>query len=347
MNKLLLFIFITAGIVSCKTDFEVNAPYEKVPIVYGILEQNVDTQFIKINKTFLGTDNLNYSHINDSMLFNNVTARVEQYTNGTLGNVYNLQEIWVKNINNGIFYTDSQKVYYFIEPNLNSNSEYKITGTADGKEFNATTTLVQPFSFSVSFRNSVIYNNNAFSMAGDMGVYSTLHPKWNSGIDGKRYDLSLRFNYNEYKGASITPKHIDWYLGSQKVISSSNSSLLQTDLNGESFYQYLGNNSELQNTTGVTKRVFKSIDLRVTAANENFNTYMEVNEPVTSIVTERPEFTNITGGYGLFASRTTLGLINKTLTEKSIEELAGGQYTGAMLFCSDSVVYIGESYYCP
>jgi hypothetical protein len=38
-------------------------------------------------------------------------------------------------------------------------------------------------------------------------------------------------------------------------------------------------------------------------ASDDLNTYMEVTEPSNTVVQERPAFTNITNGIGLFASR--------------------------------------------
>ena len=40
-------------LISCSTDFELNAPYKTIPIV-GLLDQSQDTQFVKINRSFLG-----------------------------------------------------------------------------------------------------------------------------------------------------------------------------------------------------------------------------------------------------------------------------------------------------
>ena len=65
---------------SCTTDFELNAEYDEIPIIFGVLDQSVDTQFIKINKSFIGNgDNNTYAAINDSSLYTNVVARVEEY----------------------------------------------------------------------------------------------------------------------------------------------------------------------------------------------------------------------------------------------------------------------------
>ena len=52
MKKFLVFITISIAISSCETDFDVNAPYDKIPIIYGVLDQSTDTQWVKINKSF-------------------------------------------------------------------------------------------------------------------------------------------------------------------------------------------------------------------------------------------------------------------------------------------------------
>ena len=55
----------------------------------------------------------------------------------------------------------------------------------------------------------------------------------------------------------------------------------------------------------VEKRTFSSdaIEFILTAGNEDLNTYMQINEPVTNVVNERPIFTNIENGIGLFGSK--------------------------------------------
>ena len=44
------------------------------------IDQSKDTQFVKINKSFIGDgNNVDYASINDGLLFSNVSARVGQY----------------------------------------------------------------------------------------------------------------------------------------------------------------------------------------------------------------------------------------------------------------------------
>jgi hypothetical protein len=78
---------------------------------------------------------------------------------------------------------------------------------------------------------------------------------------------------------------------------------------------------------------------------------MEVNEPATGIVTERPVFTNINGGIGLFASRNVseYSQINTTtlikLNLNSEKELVWGDYTKDFKFCSEN--YSDPAIACP
>ena len=81
-----------------------------------------------------------------------------------------------------------------------------------------------------------------------------------------------------------------------------------------------------------------NIEFILTAGNEVFNTYMKVNEPVTGIVTERPIFTNVNNGVGLFASKYKKS-INSYMAVNSILELCLGERTGHLKFCCDSVNY--------
>ena len=112
-------IVVVSFFSSCKTDFEINAPYEITPVVYGVLDQSLDTQYIKINKAFLGSgNNINYAAINDCTLFDSVLAVIEAYDNsGVLVDIDTLKEKIVVGIDPGIFYDDSQKVYYSTIPN--------------------------------------------------------------------------------------------------------------------------------------------------------------------------------------------------------------------------------------
>ena len=42
------------GFNSCSTEVDLIAPYESSPVVFGLLDAEVDTQWVRINRTWLG-----------------------------------------------------------------------------------------------------------------------------------------------------------------------------------------------------------------------------------------------------------------------------------------------------
>ena len=57
--KLRIFSFLAALIVlsACKNEIDINAPYKDIPVVYGFLDQNQATQYIRIQKLYQNAAN--------------------------------------------------------------------------------------------------------------------------------------------------------------------------------------------------------------------------------------------------------------------------------------------------
>ena len=89
-------------------------------------------------------------------------------------------------------------------------------------------------------------------------------------------------------------------------------------IEGESFFNFLRLNIEKDDTK---VRYFNSIDLVMTVGSEDLDTYIKVNKPITGIVQERPHFTNVNNGIGLFSSRYTKIRQGLPLTPSSIDFL--------------------------
>ena len=52
--KKILFLLSTILLFSCETEFEINADWQELMVVHGILDQSQGEQFVRINKAFLG-----------------------------------------------------------------------------------------------------------------------------------------------------------------------------------------------------------------------------------------------------------------------------------------------------
>ena len=157
MKKLLFLTGLIFSIYSCRTDFDLNAPYKITPVVYGLLDQSLDTQFVKINKSFLGDgNNVNYAAINDCTLFDSLIAVIEGYDlSNNLVSLDTLKEINVKNIDDGIFYEDEQKLYFFTSYNnrLDDKLTYHLNVNVPSHDlkFGAATNLVEKGGTNPSF----------------------------------------------------------------------------------------------------------------------------------------------------------------------------------------------------
>ena len=344
------FFSISLIFSSCSTDFELNAPYETIPVVYGLLDQSKDTQFVKINRSFLGYgNNVDYAAINDCTHFENVVAVLEEYNEfGNLIDHDTLKELMVGNLQPGIFYEDSQKVYYLETDNdsLKEENTYhlKVSVPDKGLNFDAETDLIKGTWLNFKFQTILYLAGSGFKVADvDLATtedgYLEQTLRWTTAERGKRYELMLRLHYTEvYTDLSEQEKYLEWNLGRQISVSSSGGEEMFKDVSGGSFFNFV--ETQLQNYENedqVMKRVLgmDAIEIILTAGNEDLNTYMQVNEPVTGIVTERPIFTNVNNGIGIFASKYSTK-VSTFLSDGSMLEICAGQKTSGFKFCCDS-----------
>jgi hypothetical protein len=80
-------------------------------------------------------------------------------------------------------------------------------------------------------------------------------------------------------------------------------------------------------------------------ANDDLKSYIQVNSPSTGVVQERPIYSNVSNGIGLFASRSASNLINLPLVSndnnnqpikgnlEALCEEANNEYTAGLNFC--------------
>lgn len=329
---------------SCSTDFDVNAPYDNMPVVYGLLNQNDTIHYIKINKTYLGEGNaLVAATIPDSSIYQNLTAEVEEWLLGSYQRTFQLRDTLLMDREPGTFYSPEHLIYYFRADDLNEDAEYrlKIDVNEGNKTAESSTVMVKDFSyhtlvqtplFTVDFHNGAIYRN-----------YNII---WNSAENGTRYEARMMFTYFDVTATDTVRRDNEWNLGEEFASSDEGGEELTKTIGGESFYDFMASQVALNDANDpapggvVLKRMIGDAYITVTVAGEELDTYMEVNEPITGIVSERPSYSNISGGIGLFASRYQKSVNNKKLGLKTVQWLCEGPETGALGFCIDTAAAV-------
>ena len=121
MRKNVIFIITLFLLSACETDFDVVANWEDNTIVYGLLEANQDTHYVKIYKAFLGAENaLVMSGEPDSIYYNSsdIEVHVNEYLpSGSLNNTYTLRDTTLGqlvSISNASMVLN--RAYYFVSP---------------------------------------------------------------------------------------------------------------------------------------------------------------------------------------------------------------------------------------
>jgi len=298
MKKILLALLSTLPLLfmpSCETDVDINATWEEITIVYGLLDQRDDVHYFRINKAFLGGNVLEIAKIADSSSYkNDLQVILEGYENSSLKQTIQFDTATISNKDTGFWYNPYMIVYKGTGQ-LNPGYQYKlyIKNTKSGKEIRSNTYLVKDFSIEAPPAGGKI------NFIYDQYV----NFKWKYAVNAIRYEPLIIFKYWEIPlGTSDTIlKYMDW---TQPTKYGDN-------LTGDGEMQPLAVSSNAFYSTVETKmdknfegqRLADSIFFYVSAAGSEYDAYLKVNEPSSSLVTDRPEYTNIEGGFGFLSSR--------------------------------------------
>ena len=299
-NKIILLLF-SVFFLSCETDFDVNAEWQDVTVVFGLLDPNNEDQLIKINKAFLGPgDAIQMASVADSTNYDpsEITVKVHRVKQQQFGGYDTLTSVTLNDTllekDEGLFSVEENIIYTFKKPSsfYNTNSLYllDILNENTQERITSETEIINTFSFeslNPSFEWG-LYNGEL----PDSLKFRTKNIEWQKSQNGLIYQLDIVINFLENNDTV----NLVW---SQPLVeyTSGNMSL---QIKGEQFFQFLVNN--LDNNT---VKQFLNLDLVMTIGTVELKTYIDVNKPFSGIVQERPTYNNINNGIGLFSSRFT------------------------------------------
>jgi len=306
MHKPRFLVFLTLLLiilVSCETDFDITSGWKDITVVYGMIDQSDSVHLIKINKAFLGNGNaLQYATIEDSSSYKgNLEVKLIEKRNGSIYNTIFFDTTSVYTKDSGLFYYPHQ-VLYKSNAQLSSEGVYSlnIRNKVTGKVISATTPLIQDFSIdkprpgatAFEFKRSITTEQN-FS--------------WVSAVNGKRYQITVRFFFKESSAPGDTViRSVEWVQGTEKSEDATGGQSMTDSYFNEKFFSTCINQipyADASKEAAVDTRQVLHVDFIFTVIGDEMNTYLEVNEPSNSVLQEKPEYTNITNGIGIFSCR--------------------------------------------
>lgn len=353
MKKIILLLSPVLLLLSaCETDFDVTADWKEIAVVYGILNKDDATHYIRINKAYLGdADAFVMGAENDSINFSNLTVKMYEMTESNAITDSFLLDTTYITLENGIFGNPGnqlQKLWKTTEI-LDPNKIYKlkIVNNYTGSVVTSETPLVKNFNITQPSSSPVskitfIGNNDAYS------AYSVKFGK-SASDNGKVYEVTVKFYYRDVNLTTndTTLQTVVWKQSS--YVSDGSENLIQISLEGESFYSYLKSTvpalpANYKRLIG--KGLFDSepdgnaddhIDIVINVGSDELYNYIEINKPAASgVLLDKPVYTNIENGLGIFSSRTSNSVLNKGLSVKSINELKNGDYTSNLGFFEEN-----------
>lgn len=301
--SLLLALPFLLALNSCETDFDVTAGYKDITIVYGILSQNDTMHFLRINKAFLGDGNaLEYAQNPDSSSYGTtIDVTLEEVTETGSSSLMTLDTLTLKQKDSGVFYYPNHLVYS-LKAILNPKSTYnlKIRNKKNGNEVSSTTKLVQDFTVTKPGSGTRTLNFKRTSTAAQKF-------EWFSAVNGRLYQPVLVFYFKETSSPGDTIiRSIEWPFSGKRSASLGGGDNMSTEYLNAEFYNIC--NAKIPYTDAskegsVLGRKADRVELVFTVVGDDLSTYLEVSEPATGVLMEKPEYSNITNGMGVFSAR--------------------------------------------
>jgi hypothetical protein len=322
-----LFLFSFNYLTSCKTDFDVNAPYKEQYVVYGLLELHNDVQIIKISKIYQNSSGSTAyqgaKQVDSLYQKEDLDVKLIELQNGNPVNSVSLVKYFSTAKDSGLFASPGQ--YLFATPSgfkLNASATYKLTiDNAKSKvHCEAQTVLVNDVNTERPNTNSVI----GFSNSGQ--YYSVL---FNPGANATSYDLNIRIPIAEYRKADsqlVRRDTLNWSIF--KNYTEVNGSRINYGIYGKDFYLFMQAFLKVDNSIF---RTMDSLDFDFVGAGSDLTNYISVNSPSLGIVQKKPDYTNVSNGIGILSSRLHTHL-HAPLSDASFEILQTSDVTAALNF---------------
>ncbi|HXD93484.1 MAG TPA: hypothetical protein VNX01_09735 [Bacteroidia bacterium] len=344
MIKKAFFIIIVFTLFGgCSNSLSLLAPYKESVAVYGLLNQDDSIQYIRIERVFLGAENAyTMAQSQDSVYFKSGDLRVtlQRWINGVQVSVDNPATATMEIVLTdtllqaaaGIF-NQNERVYK-TNHKLYNDSQYNliIHNNKSGKEFTSSTGLIQAFQLLQSLPGApniltpnYSHNTNLNIVPGNGGIkYCYYNSPVNAGVCG----LTLRFFYTEYGGSTPGRQSVDISLGTNYPLQTVGGEKQEFDFIANTVLINLANMIPVNNT--VTRSV-DSAEFILNAAGQALALYNQVNMS-TSLSQSHANYTNISGGVGVFSCRNDLKLSRSIRDQSCVDTISASSITCKLRF---------------
>lgn len=277
---------------SCSNELNVVDSYREIPVVYGLLNPASTTNYVRIERAFLGAGNaLLMAQQPDSSYYDTTALAVNMisYNGNVAVDTLTLTPTTVIPKDEGLFTDADHILYQLSNTTINPNYQYQLV------VLNKWTGKIISSKLKVIDRVSLPYyapglSKMSFFGNGDYVPYSLL---FRSSANGKIYGLILRMHYTETNKISqvTTAKYVDFYTPQITTTNTKGGTEEHFTIDGKDFFRFLAGKIPVDPNV---KRNAASItcDWLIAVGSQDFYNYVEINKPANT-VNYIPNFTTI------------------------------------------------------
>ena len=327
----LLWSLLVVLSAACSTDFDLEAEWKDIPVVYGFLSKQDSAHYIRVEKAFLqlGGDATQIAQIADSLYYDDkVKVQLQRLSNGQffdLTKVDGSLEGYPRQ--GGPFAQVPNYLYKIKASNILLKEGEKIRLLINRGEDKAPVTAETTVLGNMTPRES----NPASPV--NWGYDRTVNFGWGADLNTQIFDLRLVIYYKESvpgDPAVLTDKSITWVL-KEDILRDSEEERMSFGVQGEDLYKFLG-----QNLPPVSDRIriFDHMDVYISGSGQELVDLLRVTRANVGITSsqEVPVYSNLSEGRGIFTSRTQAIRFGLQMTNTSLDSLRNGIHTRDLNF---------------
>jgi len=296
MRILLLLLFSCVLFAGCDNELDINQAWVETPVVYGFIDAHQDTQYIRVEKTYLNSADMTIkegAQYADSIYY---PESMKVILIGDNGRVDTFERVTMPK-EPGVFSGSGHVVYKkAMRPSkygIDVRYKLRLFNQASGKSFESPyVSLIDTANFIANGNSVNIYPADA---VGNMGTifYGAI-----TGKGSKIGDLFIRFLYKEYYlDGTSADLYVDYNLERNYKLYKDNIKY-STYFKSLEFVKYL--KYQLPAKSNVAKRTYTGIKYYATGGNDDLAYVIDLSKPSTTITPKNTQYTNIDGALGLF-----------------------------------------------
>jgi len=329
MKKLLFALTAFAALYSCENEVDINAEYKDLTIIYGMLNPKLDSNYVRVQRGYLGTEPaINSVGQSDSLYYDtaDIDVYIREYDKDATSFNKEAPLLFDNSIpvDSGLFTSDGFYLYRVpSDLGILNEKEYEVVVVRkDGSEASARTGIVGDIDILIPRANltAKIFNGLIeFRIRQDIEGSNP-----DATIKMTAYQPIIKFHYkevdlntgiSEFKSVNITLPLVESRFDDINLTFSGNELNLALA------------SSIPKDTTKNILRFFQSLDVEIYGASEELMTFIELNKPSTGINQNRPDYSQVVNGAGILSSRTFARRLGVNLQQRLYDRLIISQVT--------------------